>query len=369
MNSNDQEKIEEIKKKYKEMAKVPRRSWLAEFGDGIRAAGNRVGLVLAVFLGVIFLIVGINSLRVPVNYIVFGDKVSATIIDYEIKKIAFPNGKHSGSRRLVYIPIVEFHHKGKRRIAYMRSSYTDTKDIYRGKRVVVHYLEDSPAKVISEWPVKSISAYSLFLLFGAGLIFLIVKYGRDNGAGLSALPRDDCTAPIDGALTDMSPAAALVFVREPSATTRNVMLIIALIIGIAGGLYIHSVADRVADTWRIIGAVGFFAFFVIGILLLAVRRHKTIIDVNTGRIEQHKGFFTYVGKKSWPISQFQSIKVDSRAHYNDATHKKHVKYYLRLKGRQNLNVLVDSYVDGVSAAYHAKKLSKLTNIPTRLGGH
>ena len=97
MDSNDQERIEAIKRKYKEMATVPKRSWFAEFGDGIRAAGNRVGHVLAVFLGAIFLIVGINFLRVPVNYIVFGDKVSATIIDYEKKKIAIPNKKHFGS--------------------------------------------------------------------------------------------------------------------------------------------------------------------------------------------------------------------------------------------------------------------------------
>ena len=111
MNSNDQDKIEAIKKKYKEMATLPKRSRFAEFGDGIRDAGNLVGHVLAVFLGVIFVVIGINFLRVPVNYIVFGDKVSATIIDYEKKKIAIPNRKHSGSPRLVYIPIVEFHHK------------------------------------------------------------------------------------------------------------------------------------------------------------------------------------------------------------------------------------------------------------------
>lgn len=369
MDSNDQEKIEAIKKKYKEMATVPKRSRFAEFGDGIRAAGNRVGHVLAVFLGVIFLVVGINLLRTPVNYIVFGDKVSATIIDHKKKKIRNPEGKHSGYSKLVYIPIVEFHHKGKRRIAYLSSSYTDTNDIYRGKRVVVRYLEDSPEKVISEWPVKSISSYSLFLIFGAGLIFLIAKYGNEKGDGLSALPRDDYTAPIDGVVNDMRPGAALVFVREPSATTRNVMLIIALIIGITGGLHINSGAGRVVETWRIMGAVGFYAFFSIGILLLAVRRHKTIINVNTGRIEQHKGFFTYLGKKSWPISQFQSIMVDARAHYSDATHEKHVKYYLRMKGRQNINVLVDSYVDGITAAYHAKKLSKLTDIPVLLGDH
>lgn len=361
MNAADQEKIEVIKAKYRELSAVPKLPGFIDFAQKIRAAGNLVGRLGVFFLGVVFLVVGINFMREPVNYLISGEKVSATVIRYEE---TFNHNRYS----LLRVPIVSLYSNGQRRTAVMKSRYVKNRnDLYINKRLYVRYLSDFPAFVIpARLPVRSLSIYSIFMIFGAVLIYITVRYGNDNEKGTTALPRDDYTKPIDDAMRDMSPEQVLIFILEPSRTTRVVLLTIALALLTVSILVVNSSPERETGMlWKYL-ASGFHGLLAIAIILPAARRQKTTVNLLTDRVEQQKGFIGYNRKRSWPIAHFRSVMVDSRTDYS-RDFRKHTKYYLKLVGTSGPAVLVDAYIDGITAAFNAKKLSMFTGLPADLG--